>query len=425
MRPSESPMRRLRRAAVVAAVPALAVALAAWLLLDGRPALDEPSADEPAPMLARLGHLVRVHDPRRAVDGLPQRLVLRVEELRWIARLAGRSVGGIADATLAPGRVEVRASVPVLRRRAWLNTSITGQAAGATLRVSRLRVGSIELTGAAAHHAAMALLALWERVDGAAPPLDRMVDELRSDGRHLVVAYRWPPGAAKEFVAHVADRWWPGAQQPRWRAHHEALLRALQTSPYETDLTGLLGPMFELARQRSGGDAARAVEENRTALVTLALYLLGRPVSALMPAARGWTALPPRHVVLDGRDDFPRHLLLSAVLAAEADGPLADAVGLAKEVDDARFGSGFSFTDVAANRAGARLGAVAVRDPLRLQSALAGGVAAGELLPPVGDLPEFLHEREFVARFGGVGTAAYRRMVDEIDARIAALPLLR
>jgi hypothetical protein len=49
---------------------------------------------------------------------------------------------------------------------------------------------------------------------------------------------------------------------------------------------------------------------------------------------------------LRGRLDFPQHLLISAALAAEGGGPLADAIGLYKEVADARHGSGFSFNDI-------------------------------------------------------------------------------
>jgi hypothetical protein len=131
-------------------------------------------------------------------------------------------------------------------------------------------------------------------------------------------------------------------------------------------------------------------------------------------------------VTLLGREDFTLHFLISAVIAAEAGTPLADAVGLWKELADARRGgSGFSFDDIAADRAGTRLGEVAVRDAERLQARLAAGVVESDLMPPVADLPEFLPEAEFIARFGGIGAPAYQRMIEDIDARIAALALLR
>jgi hypothetical protein len=45
------------------------------------------------------------------------------------------------------------------------------------------------------------------------------------------------------------------------------------------------------------------------------------------------------------------------------------------------------------------------------------------LMPETGDLPEFMPEPEFKRRFGGVGAPEYARMMAEIEARIAALPL--
>ena len=119
------------------------------------------------------------------------------------------------------------------------------------------------------------------------------------------------------------------------------------------------------------------------------------------------------------------HYLMSAALAAEGSGALSDALGLVKEVSDARHGSGFSFNDVAVNRAGTRLGELAVRDPRRVQALLAAGPGPDELLPDLSDLPEFMPEAEFLERFGGVGAPAYQAMLASIEARFGALALYR
>ena len=182
-------------------------------------------------------------------------------------------------------------------------------------------------------------------------------------------------------------------------------------------------PLFELARERSAvGEAPR---ENRAAIIALAFYANGRGLVALTPAARDWPAPAPRTVTLAGRDDFAKHFLISAALAAEGGGALADAIGLYKEVDDSRGGSGFSFNDIAADRAGTRFGQMAVRSPAKLQSALAAGAAEADFMPEVRDLPEFLPEAEFKRRFGGIGAPAYTKLMAEIEARVAARPLYR
>ena len=71
-------------------------------------------------------------------------------------------------------------------------------------------------------------------------------------------------------------------------------------------------------------------------------------------------SFPPQNVTLDGREDFAKHFIVSAAIAAFADTALADAIGLYKEIDDARYGSGFSFNDIAADRAGTKFGEKAV-----------------------------------------------------------------
>jgi hypothetical protein len=130
-------------------------------------------------------------------------------------------------------------------------------------------------------------------------------------------------------------------------------------------------------------------------------------------------------VTLQGRDDFPQHFLVSAALVTEGTTPLANAVGLYKEVADSRGGSGFSFNDLAANRAGTLFGELALRDPARLQALLAGGVREDSLVPDMTDLPEFLSAPEFARQYGGVGGVEFTRLQADIERRLGALPLYR
>ena len=92
-------------------------------------------------------------------------------------------------------------------------------------------------------------------------------------------------------------------------------------------------------------------------------------------------------------------------------------------MDDARGGSGFSFADLAADRAGTRFGELAVHRPTHLANILSGGVDA--LMPPIDGLPEHLMSDEFARRFGTVGSPAYQGVVAEIERRIAALALFQ
>ena len=103
-------------------------------------------------------------------------------------------------------------------------------------------------------------------------------------------------------------------------------------------------------------------------------------------------------------------------------------MGLYKEVDDSRGGSGFSFNDIAADRAGTRFGELATgRDAglSKIKRFLTDGVRDADLLPEVKDLPEFMQEAEFKRRYGGIGAPAYAKMMKDIEQRIAELSLYR
>ena len=152
-----------------------------------------------------------------------------------------------------------------------------------------------------------------------------------------------------------------------------------------------------------------------------------RSLADIVPDAQTWPSATARTVTLNGRDDFAKHFMVSAVLSSNTGGPFADAVGIYKEVADSRGGSGFSFNDIAADRAGSRLGELAERrdSARRLQVRLSVPLTERMLMPETSDLPEFMPEPEFRRRFGGIGAPAYARMMADIDARIAALPLYR
>jgi len=106
---------------------------------------------------------------------------------------------------------------------------------------------------------------------------------------------------------------------------------------------------------------------------------------------------------------------------------LADAVGLYKEIADSRGGNGFSFNDIAADRAGVRFGESAAKSATakKLQTDVGAGIIESDLMPATADLPEFMPETEFKRRFGGIDGSGYKKIMAEIEQRVAVLPLYR
>ncbi|MDP2005683.1 MAG: hypothetical protein Q8K45_08395 [Rubrivivax sp.] len=418
-------MRKLLLAgalALLVATAAVLLALAAALQGEPTVALHQPPAVED---MARAMSLLRAHDPRRARPGAVNAAQVGERELELLLNHAAlRRLDAYTAVSLQRGAAVVRSSLPLPRNPfgRWLNVELRLVETGGLPVIDALHVGRLPLPATLAERA-LPWLARRAGVQAELGVAADVVRRVHFMPQRLAVVYAWRDDSADRML----DALVPAGDQARLRAYNDRLAQAVarQGPGWEVSLAPLVGPVFELARQRSAADGADAAAENRAALVVLTLFVNGRSVGALLPAARSWPRARLLRVTLGGRDDFPRHLLISAALAAEGTGPLSRAIGAYKEVVDARSGSGFSFNDMAANRAGTRLGEWAVAQPQRLQALLARGVQEGDLMPRWEDLPEFLPEAEFRQRFGGVGAPAYETMLAEIDRRVDALPLFR
>jgi uncharacterized protein YfiM (DUF2279 family) len=244
-------------------------------------------------------------------------------------------------------------------------------------------------------------------------------------------------GAGTRAQASMARQRPPAASAPaplfspadagRLRAYQERLATAAALPALDSSLATLLQPLLALAETRSATSSPS--DENRIALIARAFYVNGWPLAALTPEARDWPTAPRRSVTLRGRGDLAQHFTVSALIAAAAGGPLANAAGIYKEVDDARRGSGFSFSDLAADRAGTLFGLLSTRsaDSAKLLHSRLAATALREddMMPAITGLPDNLPEAEFARRFGGVGGPGYTSLAAEIERRLTQLPLFR
>ena len=400
--------------------------VATGLALQGAPSVTRGDDVSPADV-DRAVTMLRQHDPRLAADGRVRSMPLAERDIDLLLdHAAQRWLAGRARVQLVAGRAQLYASVPGPGGRWWNIELGLRQAERGLPQIDRVRVGRLPVPAAFALPVLRAVAAhRGVQVDALdiARSSAGWIDSVAFGPGTMQVAYRLGPDAANRVRAALVTP----ADAQRLHAYAERLAAVSHGLPGEAvSLTRLLVPMFNLAAQRSSA-GADAVDENRAALMTLALYANRRPLGTVLPAAHAWPA--PRWVTttLQQRPDFALHFIVSAALAAQARAPLADAVGLWKELADARpGGSGFSFNDLAADRAGTRLGEQAVGpDARRVQQRLAAGATEADVMPAASDLPESLSEAELIARYGGVGAAPYNRMLAEIEARVAALPLYR
>ena len=402
------------------AVSMLLLALAVGLAVQRQP-LVQPLTPLTPEDIARAMELLRQQDPRR--PGLPdlRSAVLAERDVDLLLREASRrGLPVAARLAFQPGRATVRASAPLGMLGLWLNTEADLRPGTGLPRVERLRVGDLPLPGWLGDRVLRAAVARLADTDSGRLVLGTL-REVEFGNQEVRFNYVWRPELADRLRTNLL----PPPEQARLKVHAERLAALTAAHPTATvSLAELLPPMFTLAESRSAA-GEDAVLENRAALLALAFLANGRGLGVLVPAATGWAQPRLLRVTLAGRDDFPQHFLISALLALEGGGRLADAIGVYKEVRDSRGGSGFSFNDMAANRAGTRFGLLAAQRPRAVQAAVARGVVEADFMPDVADLPEFMTETEFLRRYGGVGAPAFEEAMARIESRLDALPLLQ
>lgn len=124
---------------------------------------------------------------------------------------------------------------------------------------------------------------------------------------------------------------------------------------------------------------------------------------------------------LHGRADLAKHFFISANLVVLTGSETSRSAGLVKELLDSHGTSGFSFADMAANRAGIVFAHALLSEGLSLDD-IARRYTCDAYMPSVDGLREQLDAEEFVAAFGGPGDARLANELAKIEGRIMALP---
>jgi hypothetical protein len=123
-----------------------------------------------------------------------------------------------------------------------------------------------------------------------------------------------------------------------------------------------------------------------------------------------------------GRRDLTRHFFVSALSVVIHGSRATRGAGIAKELFDAQGGSGFSFADMAANRAGIAF-AVAVLSKKIALPEVARDFRVEVFLPPLDGLTEGLSASQLRRDYGGFGDRRFAEQMSRIDRRVMALPV--
>ncbi len=165
------------------------------------------------------------------------------------------------------------------------------------------------------------------------------------------------------------------------------------------------------------------VEENKAFIWALAVKYAGSRFAKLA----GVTPVTVEPYQLRDRRDLALHFIYSAILQQIGDNQVSFAIGELKELDDTNVGgSGFSFADLAADKAGTLFADTltkSTKSALVSQNLLNLISDERTFMPFVHDLPEGLHQRDFEQLFRHTQSDTYLQYERSILDRVTQLTL--
>ncbi|MEZ5570878.1 MAG: hypothetical protein R3E64_02550 [Halioglobus sp.] len=371
-----------------------------------------------------------------AADANGTRLAVTEDELKRLAQLGSHTFNWLDTAlNFDSDGIHSRASVqlPANPFGRYLNLGVNVAPSNDGLVVERITVGPLEFSG-------RWLLPMAARLvdvllpDKQASTLLASVHGLRIDGDTAVLRVFPPPDVKAQLKAAVrtlqASRFPPGEEERT--VHYYEVLLAIGgwDTRFPLSLNHYLTPLMAEAAQRSIHTSA--VVENRAVIWALVIYfsngafenLLGKMVSG-----QRRLVYSPARVTLADRQDLMLHFLYSAGIALATQQGVGVAAGEFKELlDSGNGGSGFSFADLAADRAGLSFVTAATTNEeqaRQLQERFVARIDEADFFPDIAGLQEGFSEEEFVRAYGSVRSRRYLRQVETIDQRINDLPLYR
>ncbi len=125
-------------------------------------------------------------------------------------------------------------------------------------------------------------------------------------------------------------------------------------------------------------------------------------------------------LTLAQRVDSKLHFITAAAIKAASNRGFAISMGEFKELHDTiSGGSGFDFTDIAANNSGIRMSDLFMSQPPEVWPDLLSRMQAdGDVIASFKDIPGAMPEADFKARYGDIDSPAYKRMLQAIEATI-------
>ena len=386
--------------------------------------------------MIQIRKLLQQNDPRNLRDGDVKRITITEKDMNLMLdhALATQSRKIRTEVDLHSGSADMRLTVILPKNPvgSYLNISMVLIPKLDSIQIHELHIGEITLPGWLIHYATPYLVHYFQKRTEFQTTFEAFhaVKEILLLEDRLALVFQWRENLASRLKTRARGFIVSNADRERIFAYYRSISTfANSVRGSSESLARFLQPLFQLAVERTRM-TGNAEAENEALILSAACYIMGKnPYEILdekserrIPKARSLD------ITLMKRNDLPKHYLISAAIAVAADSGLSNMIGLSKEIEDSRGGTGFSFADLAADRAGIRMGELATASPQQaetLQKRMSSVRGETDFMPRIDRLPEGITDIEFQKKYRDSNSSAFRRVEEEINNRLTSCRVFR
>tara|TARA_B100001057_G_scaffold165784_1_gene166492 strand:- start:7976 stop:9310 length:1335 start_codon:yes stop_codon:yes gene_type:complete len=259
--------------------------------------------------------------------------------------------------------------------------------------------------------------------------LTNHISDLQISPAAMKFDIQWQP----ELIARVSNQvqqLFVSDQDRRRIAHYFAeIINTINAIPPDIraiSLNALLIPLFTSAKEESSL-SEDPVAENIAAFQALSIYLNREDIASIGGSLNTEELPEPRpvEVRLQRREDLAHHVVSIAAISSSAGSEWAQILSTTKEAYDARYRTGFSFSDLTANYVGVALAEFATKSDvsaLEFQRRVIALTEDYEYMPVVDNNRDGLSEAAFQDQYQDRSSVQFNQRLAEIQASIAERP---
>lgn len=394
--------------------------------------LVEQSAKLSKQDVARLQKFLHENDPRKLEQGQHKRLQVPEQQVNLLMDYAESVLPWVsARSSFFDGQSTfyITAQAPTSIFERYVNIKAELISLDDQLFIDNLMIGSLSIPSFIANYLMNSGHQLLQQFSEYRE-LAESVTHLSFRQNELELVYQWRPDLVKKLKTRTQKFLLEEMDVARIEAYYQHLTEvSWSVTTHHMSMQDILRPLFQFAAKRVA-EGQDPVLENKALLSVFGMYAMEKDVREILGESASVELRQPNYlkVRLRNRGDLTKHFLVSAAISVNANSGIADTVGLFKELSDSQGNSGFSFADLAADRAGVRFAQVATESPLsakRLQNEMSRHLREDDIMPKIDRLPERIKELEFKKRFKDLDSTSYQLVNNEVERRVAACRLYK